>query len=290
MADFGDILMDFDAKSKKESNLEKLKQDVKSLKRKRDAMLDREIKIRNDLNSGTVQNAATYRLPLAVLPPQNLSQRQVLPSEAEVQRLKNIARIKQKLQAHALCHGVTSLRGENNETKFIFDPYVGGKPFGPFVLRMRFIRTQAVLRGHNLPHAVPTRSLYTEYFEDVENHSEQLAPFIRSVAKHLRAFLSRKQQCDQLRQRFAEDIREFQAANHCTAISFSLCLKDEDNEEQIIVSIDMIYDRDEERPKPETLKVTFDPPHMSDDDRQAVKEQCMVFYSMRLTEAVIAAF
>ena len=77
MADFGDILMDFDAKSNKEKNLEKLKQDVKSLKRKRDAMMDREVKIRNDLNSGTIQSAANYRLPLSVLPPQNLSQRQV---------------------------------------------------------------------------------------------------------------------------------------------------------------------------------------------------------------------
>eukprot|EP00092_Neocalanus_flemingeri_P036758 GFUD01040018.1.p1 GENE.GFUD01040018.1~~GFUD01040018.1.p1 ORF type:complete len:306 (-),score=87.80 GFUD01040018.1:77-946(-) len=289
MADFGDILMDFDAKSQKEKNLEKLKQDVKSLKRKRDAMLDREIKIRDDLNSGTVQNASVYRLPVAVLPPQNLSQRQVLPSDAEVQRLRNIAKTKQKLQAHALCHGVTSLR-EDNETKFIFDPYVGGKPFGPFVLRLRFIRTQAVLRGHTLPHAVPTRSLYTEYFEDAEDHSEQLAPFIRSVAKHLRAFLSRKQQCDQLRERFAEDIRDFQAANHCTAVSFSLCLKDEDNQEHITVSIAMIYDRDEERPKPKSLKVTFDPPHIEEDDIESVKEQCLVFYNMRLTEAVIEAF
>ena len=77
MADFGDILMDFDVKSKKEKNFETLKQDVKSLKRKRDALLDREVKIRNDLNSGTVQNASNYRLPLSVLPVQNLSQKQV---------------------------------------------------------------------------------------------------------------------------------------------------------------------------------------------------------------------
>jgi len=290
MADFGDILMDFDAKSKKEKNLDKLKQDVKSLKRKRDAMQEREIKIRNDINSGTVQNAATYRLPLSVLPPQNLSQRQVVPSEVEVQRLKNIARTKQKLQVHALCHGVTSLRGTKDEIKFIFDPYVGGKPFGPYVLRMKFTRNQAVLRGHTLPHAVPTRSLYSEYFEDTEDHSDQLDPFIRSVAKHLRAFLSRKQQCDQLRERFSEDIREFQAANHCTAVSFSLCLKDEDSREQITVSIAMIYDRDGERPKLDTLKVNIDPPQITEEDREAVNEQCMVFYSMKLTEAVIDAF
>ena len=47
---------------------------------------------------------------------------------------------------------------------------------------------KAVLRGHTLPHAVPTRSLYDEYFEDVDDHSQQLAPFIKTVSKHLRAF------------------------------------------------------------------------------------------------------
>jgi len=289
MADFGDVLMDFDAKSKKEKNCEKLKQDVKSLKRKRDAMLEREIKIRDDLNSGSVQDASNYRLPLAVLPPKNLSQRQVLPSEADITRLKSIAQTKQKLQAHAICNGVTSFR-DKDETKFIFDPYVGGKPFGPYVLRMKFPRQKAVLRGHTLPHAVPTRSLYMEYFEDDDNHSQQLAPFIKSVAAHLRAFLSRKHQCDQLRKRFAEDIREFQAANHCTAVSFSLCLKDEESLEQIKISIAMIYDRDGERPKHGTLKVSFDPPQIDEEDREAVKEQILAFYNMNLTEAVIEAF
>jgi hypothetical protein len=52
----------------------------------------------------------------------------------------------------------------------------------------------------------------------------------------------------------------------------------------------MIYDRDGERPKPETLKVSFDPPQITEEDRQAVNEQCMVFYNMNLTEAVIEAF
>ena len=64
---------------------------------------------------------------------------QVLPSETDITRLKSIAQTKQKLQAHAICNGVTSFR-DKDETKFIFDPYVGGKPFGPYVLRMKFPR------------------------------------------------------------------------------------------------------------------------------------------------------
>jgi len=290
MADFADVLMEYEEENRKEKGLEKLKQDVKLLKRKRDALLDREVKIRRDLNSGNLDSSSSYKLPLSVLSPQNLSQRQAFPNEDDVERLKNIAKVKQKLQAYAICHGVTSTRVENEETKFIFDPYVGGKPFGPFVLRMKFTRNQAVLRGHNLPHAVPTRSLYIEYFENADNHGDQLAPFIEAVAKHLRAFLSRKQQCDQLRNRFSDDIREFQAANHCTAISFSLCLKDEANEEHMIVSFAMLYDRDEERPKDGTLKISFDAQDVSEEDKEDMIKQCDVFYRMRLTDAVLSAF
>ena len=78
MTDFGDILMEFDAKNKKEKEFEELKQGVKTLKRRRDAMLERETKIREDLNSGVVGNSSNYRLPLAVLPAPNHSKSQVV--------------------------------------------------------------------------------------------------------------------------------------------------------------------------------------------------------------------
>ena len=77
MADFGDVLMEFEASNRKERNFEKLKQDVKYLKRKRDAMVERENKIREDLNSGNVGNSSKYRLPLSVLPHPSVSQNQV---------------------------------------------------------------------------------------------------------------------------------------------------------------------------------------------------------------------
>jgi len=289
MADFGDVLMEFEASNRKERNFEKLKQDVKYLKRKRDAMVERENKIRDDLNSGNVGNSSEYRLPLSVLPHPSVSQNQVLPSELDIARLKRIAQNKRKLQIHAMCSGVTSFKN-SDETKFSFDPYIGGKPYGPFVLRMKFAKQKAVLRGHTLPHAVPTRSLYVEYFEDSDDHSQQLAPFIQAISRHLRAFLSRKLQCDQLRQRFAEDISEFQAANHCTAVSFTLCLKDEDNQEQIKVTISMIYDREEERPKLGSLKLKFDPEEMAEEDERLIQEQISAFYKLSLAEAVIEAF
>ena len=95
---------------------------------------------------------------------------------------------------------MTSFR-DDEETKFFFDPYVGGVPHGPYVLRIKFLRQNAIMRGHTIPHEVPIRSLYSEYFEDSENHAEQLAPFIKSIAAHLRAFLSRKQQCERVRKR-----------------------------------------------------------------------------------------
>lgn len=290
MPDFGDVLMEFEAGSRKENEFDKLKQEVKYLKRKRDAMLDREQKIRNDVNAGNVGNTSKYRLPLSVMPAPNVSQNQVLLSELDVTRMRRIAQTKRKLQVHAMCNGVTSFKSKD-ETKFTFDPYIRGKPFGPYVLRIKFTRQKkAVLRGHTLPHAVPTRSLYDEYFEDVDDHSQQLAPFIKSVSKHLRAFLSRKDQCDRLRQTFAEDITEFQAANHCTAVSFTLCLKDEDSQEHIRVTISMIYDKEEERPKMGSLKLKFEPEELAEEDEKEVQEQISAFYKMDLSDAVSEAF
>jgi len=40
MPDFGDVLMEFEAGSRKEKDFDKLKQEVKYMKRKRDAMVD----------------------------------------------------------------------------------------------------------------------------------------------------------------------------------------------------------------------------------------------------------
>jgi hypothetical protein len=289
MTDFGDILMEFDAKNKKEKEFEELKQGVKTLKRRRDAMLERETKIREDLNSGVVGNSSNYRLPLAVLPAPNHSKSQEPPSDLDIARLRRVAQMKRKLQAHAICNGVTSFK-DKDETKFIFDPYIGGKPFGPYVLRMMFSRQKAVLRGHTLPHSVPTRSLYAEYFEDEDDHGKQLPPFIQAIARHLRAFLSRKQQCDQLRNRFSEDIVEFHAVNHCTAVSFTLCLKDESSREQINISLSMLYDREEERPKFGSLKLEFEPKNVDEEDQREVEKQIGAFYKMNLVEAVLEAF
>ena len=77
MPDFGDVFMEFEAGSRKEKDFDKLKQEVKYMKRKRDAMVDREQKIRDDVNAGTVGNTSKYRLPLSVLPAPNVSQNQV---------------------------------------------------------------------------------------------------------------------------------------------------------------------------------------------------------------------
>jgi len=285
MADFGDVLMEFEEKSSKTKQLEVLKNDVKLLKRKRTALLQREVQFRSDINAGSMKSPDGYKLPLSVVQP--VVQGQVLTSDSDVTRLKTIALAKQKLQVHAFCNGVTSFR-DDEETKFIFDPYVGGVPHGPYVLRIKFLRQNAIMRGHTIPHAVPIRSLYSEYFEDSENHAEQLAPFIKSIAAHLRAFLSRKQQCERVRKRFAVDILEFQSTNHYTAISFTIGLKDEESPEGLRVTISMIYDKDGERPKYRSLKVQSS--SLTEEDRLDLEQQCEVFYEENLVDAFKAAF
>merc|ERR1712179_474385 len=77
-------------------------------------------------------------------------------------------------------------------------------------------------------------------------------------------------------QTFAEDITEFQAANHCTAVSFTLCLKDEDSQEHIRVTISMIYDKEEERPKMGSLKLKFEPEELAEEDRERCRNRSVL--------------
>ena len=132
------ILLQFDATMKKDREAEKDKKDVKMLKRKRQALLERETKVTGDINTGEVAEARSYRLPLAVLQQPGARRGQVL-SQPQVERLRSVAGLKQKLAASAICHGVTCVRDEaSDESKYMFDPYIGGKPYGPYVVRITY--------------------------------------------------------------------------------------------------------------------------------------------------------
>ena len=132
------VLLEFDANLQKDRDIEKVKKDVKLLKRKRQALQERENKVTGDINTGQVAEARTYRLPLSVLSQAQSHRGQVL-SQPQVQRLRSVAGLKQRLAASAICTGVTCVR-EAEESKYMFDPYIGGKPHGPYVLRLKYTR------------------------------------------------------------------------------------------------------------------------------------------------------
>ena len=68
MTEMGDLMMALHRKKKQEAKAEELKNDVKLLKRRHDATLAREKKMRDDINSGKVESSTAYRLPLSTLP------------------------------------------------------------------------------------------------------------------------------------------------------------------------------------------------------------------------------
>ena len=137
------VLLEFDANLKKDRDIEKVKKDVKLLKRKRQALQERENKVTGDINTGQVAEARSYRLPLSVLPQsahaQSGQRGQPVLTQPQVQRLRSVAGLKQRLAASAICTGVTCVR-EADESKYMFDPYIGGKPHGPYVLRLKYTR------------------------------------------------------------------------------------------------------------------------------------------------------
>lgn len=290
--DFGDILMNFHNKSEDERNRDKLKKEIKQLKRKNEAMSAREQKLRHDINSDNVGSASSYALPrtVAASDPLDASQGTV----ADVQYLLAANKTKLQLQCHAMATGITAWKSTDDpEITFTFDPCIMGTFYGPYNLRMKPVKGRIYLRGHSLPSAVPVTDLYSEYFEVQEsskNSSDNLNLFLDSVMKFLRAFLSRQAQFQELKDKFRDDVREFKSVNHCTAVQFFLDLRDEGQEEAITANIALNYEKDGERPKPESLRVTLMGHQLTQEDRDAFNEQCTVFYTHRLAQAVVEAF
>jgi len=291
--DFGDILMNYHDKKEEERKRDLLKKEIKVLKRKNEAVSNREQKLRHDINSGRIASASSYALPRTLHDPLNNSSQTTV---AEVQQLVAEAKVKQKLQCLAISTGITAWKqttDPDTEITFTFDPCILGTFYGPYKLRMKPSKGRISLRGHSLPPSVPVTDLYRQYFDQEEatkHSSASLNPFLSSVMKYLRAFLSRQSQFEELKDQFKEDLREFQSVNHCSAVSFMLDLRDEGHEEAITASIAVNYDKDGERPRPESLRVTLVGQQLTAEDRDAFNEQCKVFYTHRLAEAVLAAF
>ena len=61
-------MMALHRKKKQEAKAEEMKNEVKLLKRRHDATLEREKKLRDDINSGDLKPTTEYRLPLSTLP------------------------------------------------------------------------------------------------------------------------------------------------------------------------------------------------------------------------------
>ena len=102
---------------------------------------------------------------------------------------------------------------------------------GPYLIKMTARQGRLVMTGHNLPHAVPVRKFYGTYIEDVKNSTgHTLSTFMKSNFRCLRAFLSRENQVEELRQdlELKSYIKDIQAVNHYTCIQGSVSYYDRD--------------------------------------------------------------
>ena len=86
-------MMALHRKKKQEAKAEEMKNEVKLLKRRHDATLERERKLREDINSGDLKPATAYRLPLSTLPsPSNaLNSRNTTLAVEDLRVLRNTA-------------------------------------------------------------------------------------------------------------------------------------------------------------------------------------------------------
>ena len=134
------VLLALNEKQVKEKEMKDLKKDVRILKRTRQVLTNRENKIRSDINRGEFGPISSYKLPLSVSQAESKKAATSL-TEVDIQTLKRTANIKQKLQAVAICYGITSIKDEaEDETVYMMDPYIAGRPNGPYSIRLRMSR------------------------------------------------------------------------------------------------------------------------------------------------------
>ena len=98
------------------------------------------LNVTDNVSSYQSVSPADTRLPLSVVST-NTEPTPGIISDSDVQELKRIVALKLKLKTTAICQGITSIRDEaNDESRYMFDPYIAGKPYGPYVLRIRYSR------------------------------------------------------------------------------------------------------------------------------------------------------
>jgi len=284
--DYGDIMMKLHRKKEEQAKAEQLKNEVKLLKRRHDATLDRERRVREDINAGTVGPLSSYRLPLSVLP--STSPAPPPPTAEELARLRSAAAARQRLEGLALATGVTCWLGEHGETIVYFDPYVGGRHYGPYELRLKLPKEgKMVLKGHSLPHEVPTLELYKRALEE----EGEVRPLLHTLATHLRAALSRQQQVEELKERFPEEVKEVSCTNKGTGLTVVLGLVDQETAVSHEITVTMVYERAAERPSSLVLDFhTSEGEGLTEEEERAVRKECRAFYTKRLAAAVAAAF
>ena len=113
------LLLEYGERQEKEKELEQAKKEIRVMKRKRKALMEREERITDAINSGNMDSELNTRLPLSVISSdssQRISQKNIQKfSQEEVARLQRLAKLKLKLKATAMCLGITCVRDEAND-------------------------------------------------------------------------------------------------------------------------------------------------------------------------------
>jgi len=202
------------------------------------------------------------------------------------------------LKGLAYLTGITGWKQGDDEITFTFDPIINGKWKGTFYLRLKQSQGRLISKGHNFPHAVPFKKLYSEYLQKVmkEDKRECLAWVLKTLMRYLRAYLSREDQFKQMKEEMNDCVREVQALNNYTAIKIVLIIAETgeteaDIQSSLKVSIFLNYSPDGERPLLGSLKVKVETEGEEElDHTEALVDQCQAFYTHRLKEAIIEAF
>jgi len=284
------ILREYEEKENKRVEVRDACRDILRIKKRREDLESREKQLKEKMNQELANDDDDVDDDVDEGVPQ--------PGDIQAKTIFNIVKTKQKLEGLAYMSGITGWKQDNDEIYFTFDPFINGHHAGTYVLRMKPSQGRMISQGHNLPHSVPLKKLHSDYLMNLssQDRHECLKTLLKTIMRYLRAYLSREDQFQELKEgALGDNIREVQAVNHYTAIKIVLVMMETDDENSsggscLKVTLSMNYAKDGERPLKGSVNVVAESESQADVDTDTLLEQCQSFYTNRLKNAIVEAF
>lgn len=239
----------------------------------------------------------------------------------EERQQDNVEKQFQQMELYSACFGITDVE-KKSSTILKFHPTFEGKMYGPFEVTLdpapnqsfKIQSYQLIQEGsfaiHKMPqirkkrllkrfkqqpyNVVPLEKLQIEY---LASDNLNLGRFAKSVAVHLRCYISRRQQVIKFDDLYREKVRDLEYNDEVSEVTFGVKIDDVEEldstgvPKSTVLKLKLTYEMDRELPRIGSLAFQLDDgDDLGDEAVENLKEECEIFYSKPLSEAMALAF